>query len=480
MKKSIKKNYIYNLIYQITTIIIPIIVTPYLSRILLAKGIGKYSFSYSLITYFTLFSSLGFGYYAQREMAKKQDDRLAQSKIFWEIIICRSIPVIFAICLNLLLACLGVYGEYKTLMLLLTINIVGVGTNISFYFQGNEDFKKMVIINTAIKIIGASSIFLFINEEDDVAVYAIIQSVTLLLSELLLWPQIICKLEKVKIKDLKPLIHFKGAIVLFIPTLATSVYTILDKTLIGVITGSNIQNGYYEQAEKIIKLAFTVITCLGTVMIPRNTHEYSIGNVEKVKQNIYNSFHFLWMLGTPLMVGIVVISENLVPWFLGNDFLYSIILLKVLSLLIFIIGASNIVGLQYLIPTKKDKKFTLALTLGAGVNLIFNIFLIYLFESLGAAISTIIAEFVISITMIIMVKKELSIKKIMEHMIKPFISAAIMYCVSCNINMEPSILNTIIIILISMVVYFSCMFILKDTFVIYAIKNVLYRKKSKT
>ena len=222
MKKSIKKNYILNLIYQITLVIVPLIVTPYVSRILLSDGVGKYSFSFSLITYFTLFATFGFETYAQREIAKYQDDKVNQTKAFWEINICRLIPIFLSLAVHLALFLTNVYGEYSTLMLILSINIVAVALDVAFFFQGNEEFGKLVTRNVLLKILGTILIFVFVKEKSDLGIYTLINSLIILFSNVSLWPALKKKLTKVSFKGLKPLSHLKGSFLLLIPALAIS------------------------------------------------------------------------------------------------------------------------------------------------------------------------------------------------------------------------------------------------------------------
>lgn len=466
--KSIKKNYIYNVIYQLLIIIIPIIVTPYISRTLDSEGVGQYSFSYALISYFTIFATLGFGTYAQREIAKYRDNQHQQSIVFFEILICRIIPVILSLGINLVLAFCGVYGKYTHLMFLLCINIVAVGFEIAFFFQGNEEFGKLVLINIAIKILGTIGIFVFVKSLQDVWIYALLNSLILIVSNLSMWLFLRKKLVKVKIKDLHPLRHLRGSLRLFIPALALSLYTILDKTLIGFITHNDSENGFYEQAEKIIKMSMTLITCLGTVMVSRNSYEIKQGNLEQVQTNNYYSFHFLWILGIPLMVGNIFVASNMVPWFLGTNFNQSILLMQVLAPLILIIGVSNVIGLQYLLPSGKDRQFTLAISTGALVNLILNIPLIYFWGSLGAAFSTIIAELVVTIVMLLMVSKQLSFLKILRMALKPSLASFFMGVIIGILNtyLAPSILNTLIIVGVGVIVYGLAILILRDNLII--------------
>ena len=481
-KKNIKKNYIYNVIYQLLIIIIPLIVTPYTSRVLLPEGIGKYSFTTSIITYFTLFASLGFGYYAQREIAKNSQNKSIQSTVFWEILICRLLSVLISVIVNIILVFTGVYGNNTTLMMLLTINIAAIAVDISFFFQGNEEFGRLVFINIIIKILGTISIFLFVKKQTDLWIYALINCLILVISNLSLWPLLFKRLTSVKIKQLRPFKHLKPTLILFIPSIAVTLYTVLDKSLLGIITNSEVQNGYYEQAEKIIKMAMTIITCLGTVMVSRNSYELSHNNHSKVVENNYKSIHFVWLLGFPMAVGIILVSDNLVTWFLGQDFNYCAVLLKVLSPLILIIGLSNVLGMQYLIPYKKDRGFTIAVSIGALSNLILNIPLIYFCGSLGAAIATILAELIVTSVMIILVKKNMTIKSILKSSIKPFIASCIMFGITFPLSyyLNSSILNTLLIIICGVVVYGIAILLLKDKLVytiLLQLKRKIFKKK---
>lgn len=470
-KRSAKKNYVYNLIYQITLLIVPIIVTPYISRVLLADGVGQYSFSYSIITYFTIFASLGFGYYAQREIAKYQDDKHEQSKIFWEINISRLISVVISIVVNLILILSGVYGKNTQLMSLMMINIVSIAFDISFLFQGNENFGEIVVRNVLIKIIGTVLIFVFVKEKSDLWIYCLLISLCFIISNLSLWPSIIGVIEKVKVSELHPLRHMPGTLKLFIPTIATSIYAVLDKSLIGVITNSDAENGYYEQAEKISKVAITLVTCIGNVMMPRNSYEMSVGHDENVKKNIYTICHFVWLLGIPLMFGIIAVAENLVPWFLGKNFEKSIVLLQLFSILIPIIGISNTLGIQYLLPKKEDSKFTICLIIGTVVNSLLNIFLIFKMKSVGAVIASIIAEISITISMLVCVKKELSIKEMFKTIFKPLIAGIFMFLVLLFIasKLESSLVNTFILIITGCSIYSLLVVILKDNLALYVL-----------
>lgn len=496
-KKSVKKNYIYNVIYNVFLVIVPLVVTPYVSRVLSPEGIGQYSYTYSLITYFTIFGALGFGYYAQREVAKYQNNRLKQSQIFWEINLCRLLSVGLALALNLILCFTKVYGDYTTLMLIFSINIIGTAFDIAFFFQGNEEFGRIVIRNVLIKILSIISIFLFVKDTNDVWVYTLINAVMLIVSNMSLWTYLPKFLVKVSIKDIKPLRHLKGTLRLFIPTVATSIYTVLDKTLIGVLVNGNytviedgievirkysdLENGYYEQSEKLVKMAMTIITCIGTVMIPRNSNEIALGNFDKVKSNIYTSSRLVWLIGIPLTLGLIATASNFVPWFYGDGYDKCVTLIATLSPLIIIIGFSNVFGTQYLVPMGRDTLFGLALILGAFTNLIMNLILIPFYWSVGAAIGTIVAETIVTITMIIVIRKDISFIKILKDSWKYILSGIIMFiCVYITgMYLDSSILNSIVLVVEGAVVYGVMILILHDSFVLNILSNTFNVVKSK-
>ncbi len=502
-KPSVKKNYFYNLAYQIFLLIIPLATTPYISRVLLPEGVGKYSFSYSLITYFTIFASLGFGYYAQREIAKHQSDLSSQTKDFWEICICRIIPCSISLIVNIFLCIFSVYGDYNILMWILNINIVAVLFDVAFYYQGNEKFKSIILRNFFIKALALAAVFIFIKSSSDLWIYTLINSLSLLMSTLSMWFPLRKLLVPVKLNTLKPLSHLKGTLILFLPTIAVSIYTILDKTLIGLLITdtytyideygvetikkySDLENGFYEQSEKIVKIIMTFITAIGIVMIPRNSNEIAKGNIDKVINNIYKTSNFVLIAGVPMVLGLIIVSDFFVPWFFGDGYEKCSILLKILSPLIFIIGLSNVFGLQFLIPMGRDKQFTIALVVGSITNIILNVIFIKIWWSIGASIATIVAEIFVTATMSFMIRKEVNIFKILVNGWKYYISGAGMFTVLFFVSrfFTPSILSTFLLVIIGIFVYVLSLLLLKDkTFILVLIyifkriKMIFVRKK---
>lgn len=481
-EKSVKKNFVINIIYQIALILFSLIVIPYVSRVLGEDGIGKYSFANTLNTYFLIISSLGFSTYAKREIAKSRNDKYKQCKIFWEVNICRGLFVCLIFIIDLILIFCGVFGKYTNLMLILSLYLVSVALDISFFFYGNEEFGKVISLNLIIKTIGTVFIFIFVKQPSHVWLYALINCLISFFSILFAWFFLKKKLVKVRFSELRPFRHLKGTLILYIPSLALSLYNLIDNSLIGFITQSDAENGYYMQSEKIVKKILLVVNCLSVVMLPRNTHEISCGNLNKAKENIYNSLACIWLFGLPMTGGIIFAANNFIPWFLGASFNKSILLLQVLSALIIFIGASTVIGEQYLLPNRKDKHYVWAIIIGVVVSLLVNIPLIYCLGSLGAALTTAIAEFVILLIMLCMVAKELSLKRIFKSFVKPFVATLIMCLVIAPLSvvLSPSIPNTLLIIACGVLVYAVSILLLRDSLVINSLRGIKNKFSNKS
>lgn len=474
-KKNIAKNYLYNLGYQILALVLPLITTPYLSRVLGAENIGIYSYTLSITTYFILFGSLGVSMYGQREIAYVQDDLKKRSCAFFEIFIMKCITLSISLGLFYLSFCLD--GQYHLYYLILILEIIANIVDISWYFQGLEEFKKTVIRNSLVKLISVVCIFLFVKSSNDLSKYFVIYVLSTFLGNLSLWmymPRYV-KIQKVKSLNIKR--HIKPALMLFIPQIATQVYTVLDKTMIGAIVSNKSEVGYYEQAQKIVKLLLTLATSLGTVMMPRIASTFARGNRKKVKEYMNKSFAFIMMIAMPLTFGIISTARNFVPLFYGPGYEKVIPLLCVISPIIILIGLSNVTGTQYLLPTKQQNKYTISVIIGATINFILNFILIKKYASLGASIATVFAEFSVTLVQFILIRKEIKIGDIIKLTYKYLISSIIMFYISMLVS--HFIINNLLSILaqvaISIISYFGVLILLKDKMIIEGI-NLLKQK----
>lgn len=477
MKKSnVVKNYIYNVSYQLLAIILPLITTPYISRVLGAEAIGIYSYTLSITTYFVLFGSLGIALYGQREIAFVQDDKKQRSKIFFEIIIMRFITLTISMVMFYLFFCYS--GQYATYYKILLLEIIASAIDISWFFRGIEDFKKTVIRNMLIKVISVICIFVFIKSPNDLYKYFGIYVLSNAIGNASMWLYLFKLIEKVQLKELKIFRHFKPTVVLFIPQIATQIYTVLDKTMIGAMVTDKSEVGYYEQSQKIVKVLLTIATSLGTVMLPRIANTFAKGDSKKIKEYMNNSFHFVLFLVVPIMFGILAISDKFVPIFFGSGYDKVIILINIMSVILIAIGLSNVIGTQYLLPTKQQKKYTISVISGAIVNGILNFILIRDFYSVGASIATVIAEFTVTGVQVFLVREQINIFDIIKISKNYFIAGIGMFVVIFILGnfINDNMISICVQVLMGILIYFGLLFILRDKLIFEVLRKINNKK----
>ena len=472
-QKSISKNYLYNLFYQILVIVMPLITTPYLSRVLGAEAIGIYSYTLSIATYFILFGTLGISLYGQREIAYVQEDDKKRSITFWEILFLKIITMTISI--FIFWVTYGMHGQYKIYYRILVIELISQCIDISWFFQGIEEFKKTVIRNSIVKLIFAICIFMFVKSPNDLIKYIVIIAGANLFGNMSLWMYIPKYIQKVAIKDLHVFKHLKPTILLFIPQIAVQIYTVLDRTMLGIIIEDKSEVGFYEQAQKVVKLLLTLITSLGTVMVPRMASTFAKGDKEQLKKYMYSSFSFVFFLAFPIMAGLILISGEFVPIFFGQGYEKVAVLINVIVPITLFIGLSNIIGTQYLLPTKRQTEFSISVIVGAIVNFILNIIVIKKYASIGASITTVIAEFLVTAVQFYFVRKEIDIKTVLRLSKNNIIATVIMFVIvyiTTKVLTLHGIYSIIIQITEGCIIYGIILILLKDSFVNDVLNNV--------
>lgn len=466
MKSSIVKNYIYNIGYQMLVLFLPLITTPYISRILGAEGIGAFGYTESISQYFVLFGCIGLNLYGQREIAYCQGDKEARSKVFIELLIVRVITVSIALIIFALTVCQSI--KYGFLFKIQIIEIFATMVDISWYFQGLEEFKKIVVRNTIVKIVGVILIFTLIHAKTDLFKYALIYTVTLFVGNVSMWlyaPKYVKKVEAYKLNCIR---HIKPALLLFIPQIATNMYNLLDKSMIGFLTKNDAEVAYYEQAQKIMKMALSIPTSLGTVMLPRMANMFGEGKNNEIIDYLKKSMRIIFLLTCPICVGVMVIAKGFVPWFFGIGYDKVVSNLLVIAPIIIIVGISNVIGVQYLLPVGRQKEYTTSVLIGTVVNFCLNIILIPRFFSIGAAFASIIAEFSVTVFQIIVVRENFNIYNNMKNFIKYLFASLIMgiCCMWIYLCDFTGIIGTAFQICTGILVYLFILFVLKDDMIV--------------
>ena len=300
---SVKKNFIYNLLYQMLIIILPIITTPYISRVISVEGVGIQSYWRSIANYFVLFAMLGINNHGNRSIASNRENKENLSKVFWSIYIFQIIMSALMIFVYLVYIILGV-KENKTIAVIQLIYIVAAMLDINWFFFGMEEFKITVTRNTIIKVLSTCSIFIFVKSSKDLYLYSLILALSTLISQITLWFYIkrFIKFIRVKWSDIYK--QIKPNLVLFIPVVAVSIYKIMDKIMLGSMSNM-IEVGYYENSEKIINIPMGIIVALGTVMLPKMSNLQARGQEEEGKRYILLSIQFVMFLSIGSVAGLI-------------------------------------------------------------------------------------------------------------------------------------------------------------------------------
>ena len=398
--------------------------------------------------------------------------------MFWEIELLTVFTSI--ICILIWGILIAFSRDFKIYFLILTINIINTMFDISWFYAGLEQFKYTIIQNSIFKILGAILIFTFVKQQSDLWLYFLITCSTSLMGTLTMWAYLHKFIQKIEFKKLNIFSHFKKTLVYFIPTIATSIYTVLDKTLIGLITNNITENGYYEQATKIINtLKALTFTSLNNVLESRISYLFIKKKYDEIHKKINQSINFIFFLGFGIMFGIIGISNLFVPIFFGEGYNKVILIMQLMSPLILIIGISTCLGSQYYNPAGLRKKSTKYIIIGSVINLILNLILIPKFLSIGACIATIIAEIIITILYVSNCNGFLTFKTILKVSWKKIISGVIMLGIITLISLFN--FNNLVLLMIKVCIgfisYVVLLSVLKDESIKYIFN--FFNKKQK-
>lgn len=463
-KINLKHNFVYSMMFQIFTMITPFITAPYVSRVLGPDGIGIQSYTGSIQSYFLLFAALGTASYGNREISQARDNKEIYSKKFYEIEL-----ITVLTCIACLVAWCGVIlfdRKNQIYYIAMIPYIFGTMFDISWFYNGLENFKTTVTCNMLFKVIGIAAIFALVKDENDLVLYILIMALTTMLANLSMWiylPRYICR---ISFKSLHLREHFKQTLMYFIPTIATSIYTVLDKTLIGVITQNDAQNGYYEQATKIINMAKSVsFNAVNAVVGVRISYLFVDNKVDEIKDRINKSMDFILFMTIGCGFGIAGVAKTFVPLFFGTGYDQVINLLYIFAPIVTIIGISNCLGSQYYTPSGRRNESTKYLLCGSVINLVLNLCFIKRFGAYGAAVASVLAEGCISFLYVKNCNGFMQFVEILRLMYKKLIAGFIMFCLIIGLDKYLHITKVLLLVcqvMVGILTYFTILVIEKD------------------
>ena len=332
--KTVKLNFILNLTRMFLGMAFIVITTPYIARVLGPKSLGKVEYVNSLITYFMLFTALGIPSYGIREVAKYRDNSKELSKLMLELLTILFITTVIGyLVLFIFLYIYKSLYELKDIILILSINIICNNIGVEWFYQGIENQLYITKRFVVVRILTLIVMFLFIKSKENYLIYAFIlvmmQSGSNILNLINLRKYISLKDIKVSSIELKK--HLKPILVIFMATVATTIYLQLDSLMIGNVSKEAV--GIYIIPNKLIRMILVVVTALGTVLLPRITNCLKNKDYDNYNSYMNISLNYIFFIALPLVVSTFLLSEDIINIMAGSQFKASVLTLKILYLL---------------------------------------------------------------------------------------------------------------------------------------------------
>lgn len=473
MKKTFL-NIVYNAVYQIFLVLVPLITVPYLSRVLGPKTYGIYSSVNNTMQFLMVFCTLSIAYIGMRTISRTRVYGTPQdlTDAFWGLWYFQALASIVTIAI-VILVCLTVHVQYWREILLMSPFLVSAQIDISWFFQGLADFGRVVLKNTAVKLVSVICIFLWVKAPSDLWKYLLIMSVSTMLGSCVFWFDIHRYVGA-------PVKHFykykttiRAIITLLIPQIATQIYTSLDKPILGIFQNST-QVAYYDNSQRISNMILGVITSISLVIMPKMASE----GKEEQKVVLKKSLEATVWLGTMFAVIIMANTKQFVPFFFGEKFVPMTPLMFFFTLTIIMIPTGGVFANQFALANHRDKDYALPVVIGAILELMLSFFLDRPFGAMGAMIAILITEFIVLLLRLWIVRDGYDFKYSFKDVPKYFVIAMITLIVGMLMpNIIPSaFLNMAVKSIVMLIIYVGLMFIFKLDFnqdIVKLVKNFL-------
>lgn len=394
-QKSIKKNFVMNALLTMSQFIFPLITFPYVSRILLPIGTGKVSFATSLINYFTMFAQLGIPTYGIRQVAQARDDKMEMTRVTHELLFINIVMSVISYgVLFLALAFVPRLQGDRTLYLVVSLNIIFTCFGIEWMYKGLEEYTYITLRSIVFKAIALIAMFLFIHEKSDYVIYGGISIFAASASNVLNFINARKHIYMHPVGGYRLKRHMKPILVFFAMSVATTIYTNLDTVMVGFIkTDKDV--GYYNAAVKIKSILVSIVTSLGTVLLPRASYYVEHKDFENLRRISGKALNFVILIACPLALYFILFAREGIRFLSGPAYGGAVLPMQWIQPTIIFIGLTNILGLQILVPLGKEKYVLYSEIAGAVVDFVINMILIPRLASTGAAIGTLAAEFVV-------------------------------------------------------------------------------------
>lgn len=454
INKSLKLNFIMNAILTMSSFIFPLITFPYTSRVLLPVGTGKISFATSLITYFSMFAQLGIPTYGIRACAKVRDNREELTRTVHELLMINLImSAVSYVVLGVALFAVPKLYDDRTLYVITSSTILLSAIGMEWLYRALEQYTYITIRSLCVKVVAIVVMFLLIHNPNDYVLYGLLSVLASSASNIL------NLINARKYIDLRPIggynlsRHLKPVFVFFAMSCATVIYTNLDTVMLGFMA-TDTDVGYYNAAIKIKTILVSIVTSLGTVLLPRASYYIEHGMLDEFERITKKALNFVFLVATPMMIYFILFAKEGIYFLSGSAYDGAILPMQILMPTLLLIGITNVLGIQILVPLGKEKIVLYSEIAGAVVDVIINALLIPGYQSAGAALGTLVAEAVVLLVQYAALRD--GIGKSFAAISYKKIIVALVVAIAASFGFKKLNLGTFITLLLSAILFFGC------------------------
>ena len=446
---SLLKNSVYNVLYKCLNVIFPLVTSIYASRVLQADGIGIVASAQNIVLYFTTIASLGIPTYGIKKIAESRDNKSELTKTFLELFTINLFSsVICSVIYYSMIIELTYFFSQRILYIVCGLNIVFNIINVDWFYQGIEEYRYIMFRSMVIKLLSLVLLFILVRGKQDYVYYAFISSLALVLNYCfnILYIRKIISIKKFKLNVWQ---HIKPVFILLGAVIAVEIYTLADTTMLTMLCDESTV-GLYSNSMKMIKIVRSLIVAICAVFLPRLSYYYSKGKTKQFNELIDNGLKILFTLTLPAALGLILISDVLIPTMFGTSFLGAVITTKILSISIITVAFSNFLGYQVLVTVGREKQMMYSTIFGAAINVVLNAILIKVYQQNGAALASVATEAGVMFFQIVCVRNLVSV-----HFNKTFVSSIIIGLIAmgmCVVFIKGNISNPLINMVLSVAI----------------------------
>lgn len=481
--KSLAKNSIFNIFYNLSNLLFPLITSMYVSRVLLPEGVGQVSYAQSIAAYFLTLSALGLPTYGVREMAKLRGNQQEKNKLFSELFSINFISTI--VCSIIFFILIFMVDKFRSNLLLFIycgIQILLNFMNIDWLYQAEEEYSYIACRSIAVKVISLIAVFVLVKERDDYIYYALISSLAAagnyIFNVINAKKYVKFDFDLIKLGNLNLKRHMTPILILAVSSFLSTIYSKIDITMLGSMI-SDKATGLYTNAHKIIEIIVALCTAISAVFLPRLSFYYD-NNKKEFNKILDLGFRILCFITIPATIGIFIMAPSLVEIMYGNYFIGAAITIRLFAIIIIIKSFGNLFCYQLVIATGNEKKRLPAYIIATIMNIILNAILIPKIAQNGATIASVVSEFIVNGIQLYAIVKIINISISKKAITQSIVSSIIMaVCVIFIMQLSiPMIIKSIVAVIVGICIYIIFNIIFKNEIMI-TFLNRLQRKREK-